>query len=489
MSDNQDRRQAGPPNPTDPDWPIPLPEKQPKKRGSWGLVSSLALHTLFVTLCLIWPERALDVRSHDPVIYQIDLVSLMGVPGPAQGDQPEDVEEDQESGQGEASEEILISPIKDDELAALADNATQVVHPADSIFFGDGVLKQGNEIRLSLRAIATYDFTEADYVGHYRFRNEDRYISILDGREQYGRLILYDSRTGIVRALTEKSRFIYTYSDTTFGEEPVAGSITFMPKQPEVYDGVITPSKLLWISDEAAAKVGFEVQFDEQPLTIQSDGATLEAALVMLQGNSPKPAVVLSPEPGCRPQDANLRFARFLALHDTAVLVMDMRGCGQSTDDQGRDWQTAGLDAAAQDLLSAVNALRDNPAIDPQRVGIWARDTGALPAIRAAELGDPDFIVATSAAWPHATPATPPEQALSRVPQPLLWILSGPDPEDDWRDFLRTLTAAPNAEAVLLPHQDAFSQSVATDEMRETLWLRELSPEYADIALPWIAEH
>ncbi len=245
----------------------------------------------------------------------------------------------------------------------------------------------------------------------------------------------------------------------------------------------------MWIGPETSAKVGFEEEFIEQRVVVEADGATLEGALIMIETQRSQAAVVMARDPGCAPQDLAARFARFLALHNTAVLLMDMRGCGESVVHEGPDWRDADTDTLARDLLAGVEALREQEGVNPDRVGVWGRDGGAVLAVRAAALGDPAFVVGTSAAWNDAEPETPDRADLARVDEPLLWIVSGPNPEEDWSVFLQDLAAAPHAEAVTLSGglRD-FSVSAGDENARENRWLSNLAPDYAHLALPWIEE-
>lgn len=91
------------------------------------------------------------------------------------------------------------------------------------------VLKRGSESR-SMDSLAAYGFDEDDFRGHYE-TSTGRQIVIIDAREEYGRLILHDRKTGLIRKLKKAGYgdFIYTYGPSFNEDEPVAGSVVFLP--------------------------------------------------------------------------------------------------------------------------------------------------------------------------------------------------------------------------------------------------------------------
>lgn len=92
------------------------------------------------------------------------------------------------------------------------------------------VIKRGAGRGRSLDAVAAYSFDEDYFWGNYE-TSSGRKVEIIDARKECGRLILYDSRTGLKRKLrnAEMGDFIYTYGPSFNEDFPVKGSIVFLP--------------------------------------------------------------------------------------------------------------------------------------------------------------------------------------------------------------------------------------------------------------------
>ncbi len=140
----------------------------------------------------------------------------------------------------------FISPKKVDRPVQIP-KVTQEV--ADKVFFG-GYMKQGSELRLSLRAIGAYDFTTKDFFGSYKVAGEDRIIEIHPTMGD--RLLFVDRKTGERRMLQKVGKFIYTYGPGFDVQEPVVGSITFFP---HTHGKTSLPSRLLWLPDTPPSKI------------------------------------------------------------------------------------------------------------------------------------------------------------------------------------------------------------------------------------------
>lgn len=111
-------------------------------------------------------------------------------------------------------------------------------------------------------------------------------------------------------------------------------------------------------------------------------------AVVLMHGSGPDTAATYEPD------------ARMLSAAGIAALAYDKRGTGQSAG----DWRTASLDDLIGDALAGAELLRQHPAIDPQKVGLWGVSQGGWLQPFAA-VTDPSlsFLVqVTSAAYPLA---------------------------------------------------------------------------------------
>jgi pimeloyl-ACP methyl ester carboxylesterase len=109
----------------------------------------------------------------------------------------------------------------------------------------------------------------------------------------------------------------------------------------------------------------------EEPVTFTSaDGTQLAGTLYLPRSRGPHPAVVLLHGSNAQTRNGFYGMTRFMAeayaRRGIAALAFDKRGTGQSKG----DWETADLDALADDGAAAVKLLRTRSDIDPQRIGL-----------------------------------------------------------------------------------------------------------------------
>ena len=118
--------------------------------------------------------------------------------------------------------------------------------------------------------------------------------------------------------------------------------------------------------------------------------------LYLPDGNPPFPTVVV-----VHPASAGERTHPFydhlkskLPLHATAVLIFDRRGSGAS---EG-DFETAGFEDLAGDVIAAVEYLQSRTEIDSAKIGVHGTSQGAwIAPIAAARKTDLAFLIAVSA--------------------------------------------------------------------------------------------
>lgn len=122
-----------------------------------------------------------------------------------------------------------------------------------------------------------------------------------------------------------------------------------------------------------------------------SQKVTLAGTLTVPLGSGPHPAVVLIS--GSGPQDRDQFFmehrtflvlADHLSRHGVAVLRYDDRGTAQSTGDYG----AATIGDFARDAAAAVNFLKDQEKIKPDKIGLIGHSEGGLVAPLVAKLRD-----------------------------------------------------------------------------------------------------
>jgi dienelactone hydrolase len=272
-------------------------------------------------------------------------------------------------------------------------------------------------------------FTPEDYFGHYRVGRR-RFVSVIDGREEHGGFLFYDSESGMFRRLHRVSKVIFTYGPSFSADEPVAGSVTILPHK-DRYDDINAskPNQIIWLPSEPPMRYGELIRFEEREVNIESGGVELPGTLIMRPEGHDVPGVVLTFCTGCVPHDKMRGFAEALALHGLAVLAYDVRTCGGVLPG-GEE----GLRLLASDALAAVRFLRAQPGVRADRVGVWGMDIGAQVAVAAASMGmEVDFLVAAySPGGPAARVAATPPPRAGGVLVPGLWMFTGAEPEAFW---------------------------------------------------------
>lgn len=137
--------------------------------------------------------------------------------------------------------------------------------------------------------------------------------------------------------------------------------------------------------------------FDEHDVTFASGDVTLAGTILIPAGNgrSRVPGVVFLHGSGDEGRWASRYLAEQLARNGFASLTFDKRGVGGSTG----SWQAASLDDLAADGAAAVARLRQEPRVDPNRVGIHGHSQGGtLAPMVAVRSGHVAFVIGSAAA-------------------------------------------------------------------------------------------
>jgi pimeloyl-ACP methyl ester carboxylesterase len=126
-------------------------------------------------------------------------------------------------------------------------------------------------------------------------------------------------------------------------------------------------------------------------LTVPGD-PPLAGTLLLPDGATPVPAVLIASGSGPLDRDSNYRRARFDVAHQLAVALADAglasfrydkRGVGESPG----DWRAAGLHDNVDDLGRARDALAARPEVDPARIVLAGHSEGAILAAALAARG------------------------------------------------------------------------------------------------------
>src|SRR5262249_50859485 len=134
---------------------------------------------------------------------------------------------------------------------------------------------------------------------------------------------------------------------------------------------------------------------EEKEVTFSNGTVALGGTVILPAGPGPFPGVVFLHGSGAEGRWASRYLAYAFARHGIAALIYDKRGVGTSTG----DWRQAGFEDLVGDASAAVETLRAQPHIAPDRVGIHGHSQGGTIAPWVAD-ADPHvaFVVASAAA-------------------------------------------------------------------------------------------
>jgi len=132
----------------------------------------------------------------------------------------------------------------------------------------------------------------------------------------------------------------------------------------------------------------------ESDVTFENGGVTLRGTVVSPEAEGPFPGVVFLHGSGPEGRWANRYLAHAFARRGIVGLIFDKRGVGQSTG----DWRHSGFADLVADAAAAVEALRSQPQVLRDRVGIFGHSQGATIAPWVA-VRDPNvaFVIAAAA--------------------------------------------------------------------------------------------
>jgi uncharacterized protein len=172
-----------------------------------------------------------------------------------------------------------------------------------------------------------------------------------------------DFSDGRVYSLYPDSEHSFTIRSGWSPEAPEEGSAFFEPS-------VSAPGALIW------RQSGQELRVERLPLLekaaeFRSGDADLRGRLILPEGPGPHPAVVMVHG---SEKDAATVFSHegsLLAPNGIAVLIFDKRGTGSSEGKFGMDFGQL-----SDDVVAAVEWLRGQPEIDPDRIGLAGYSQG-----------------------------------------------------------------------------------------------------------------
>lgn len=133
------------------------------------------------------------------------------------------------------------------------------------------------------------------------------------------------------------------------------------------------------------------VPYTEEEITWKSGDVTIAASLLLPKGQGPFPLIVTAHGSGDHTRD---RFhGDFFARNGVAMLINDKRGSGGS----GGRWQDVGFKELAEDIVGGVNAVKDRPEIDKNRIGLFGiSQAGWIEPLTASMSPEIDFLIIVS---------------------------------------------------------------------------------------------
>ncbi len=119
-------------------------------------------------------------------------------------------------------------------------------------------------------------------------------------------------------------------------------------------------------------------EFRQQPIAFRNGDVTLGGVLFSPADDGPHPAVVFIHGTGYQTADNAYEMSLLNGFLERgiAVLLFDKRGCGSSAG----SWRVSSLQDLAGDVVAAVAALRTNPTIDANKVGVYGISEGGWVA-------------------------------------------------------------------------------------------------------------
>ena len=132
----------------------------------------------------------------------------------------------------------------------------------------------------------------------------------------------------------------------------------------------------------------------EREVTFRNGDVTLAGSLIVPATPGRHSAVIFIHGSGAEGRFASRFLAMRLVERGVAALIFDKRGVGKSTG----DWRTATIDDLAGDAIAGIDFLRNEPGIDPRRIGVHGHSQGGTIApMIAARSSNVAFVVASSA--------------------------------------------------------------------------------------------
>jgi uncharacterized protein len=220
------------------------------------------------------------------------------------------------------------------------------------------------------------------------------------------RLALMDTRLGYWGMLLPTAVDEYLLAPSRSGRFPIEVHIEFKRDA----SGKVRELMMAPPAEEPIPAIRTDA-YDTRAITFSNGAVTLAGDVLLPRSSGPHAAVVIIHSSGNQSRNGPIGYFRLIAnlfaANGFAVMVYDKRGVGKSTG----SWSNATFEELAGDVRAAVAALRAEPNVDKDHVGLWTLSQGGwiAPIVAAS---DPRIAFLTLVSGAATSPA---QQEMDRV--------------------------------------------------------------------------
>jgi len=207
------------------------------------------------------------------------------------------------------------------------------------------------------------------YIGDYQL-GPNKYISIAryDPGNGENYLSYQNSESGYWGLLYPLSETTFYFAPARVSDSPLDLKITFVKDKGKITG--LTQSRKNLTQKKFAKKIAL---YNAEQVSFQNGNIVLSGELIKPVQSGRHPSIVIVHGSGAQSRDgapSSPNYMRFIAnsfaRQGIAALIYDKRGVGNSTG----DWNKAGFDELADDVLSGVQFLKNRSDIDPRQIGL-----------------------------------------------------------------------------------------------------------------------
>jgi uncharacterized protein len=226
------------------------------------------------------------------------------------------------------------------------------------------------------------------YYGAYRV-SDDRVISILRSWTFGGTLWYVDYKTGRVGTLWPSSETEFFAGDGYGVSFPITVRISFKLDSNKNVEG------LIWQRENEPNLAARRVEFKEERITFTNGDIKFGGTLLSPPAQQPHAVAIVTPGDYGTSRDQLRIWAHNYVSRGIAAFIFDSRGAGESGGNiGGNSWNDL-----ANDVLSAVKALKTRDDVDPKQIGLFGFSNSAfIISLAASRSNDVSFLILQSPA-------------------------------------------------------------------------------------------